>query len=344
MGAAAGRSGQHEAGATPRGGNAYTDEKCPSRRSLMASPQPADLGKKVKQALDETRLLILGAQVLFGFQLNGVFQEAFAELSSTTRLLNCAGQLLMALAIGLLIAASMQHRIVEQGQDTSRIHRTTTLFAGMALLPFGTSLGISIYIVFDHLYGWSAALITALIFCILAAIFWYGLEFVVRERYGKIDMQPEEEKPTPLPTKIEQMLTEARVIIPGAQALLGFQLTVTLTRAFEQLPASSRLIHVAALCAVAFAVILLMTPAALHRISFGGEDTEPFFEMGSWFVVAAPIPLAIGIAGDLYVASAKAADSHGLGAALALAAFVILAALWYALPLFIRGRSKLPAN
>ena len=46
----------------------------------MASAKPADLRKKVKTALDETRLLILGAQVLFGFQLNGVFQEAFAGL------------------------------------------------------------------------------------------------------------------------------------------------------------------------------------------------------------------------------------------------------------------------
>ena len=36
----------------------------------MASVEPADLRKKVKTALHETRLLILGAQVLFGFQLN----------------------------------------------------------------------------------------------------------------------------------------------------------------------------------------------------------------------------------------------------------------------------------
>jgi hypothetical protein len=84
------------------------------------------------------------------------------------------------------------------------------------------------------------------------------------------------------------MLVEARIIIPGGQALLGFQLTVTLTRAFEQLPASSKLTHVAALCAVAVAVILLMTPPALHRISFAGEDSVSFFRLGSWFVMAAP--------------------------------------------------------
>jgi hypothetical protein len=33
------------------------------------------LSKKVKTALDETRLLILGAQVLFGFQFKGIFKR-----------------------------------------------------------------------------------------------------------------------------------------------------------------------------------------------------------------------------------------------------------------------------
>ena len=39
--------------------------------------------------------------------------------------------------------------------------------------------------------------------------------------------------------------------------------------------------------------------AVLHRISFAGEDTPSFFMIGSWFVILAPAPLAIGIAGIL---------------------------------------------
>jgi len=132
------------------------------------------------------------------------------------------------------------------------------------------------------------------------------------------------------------MLTEARVILPGAQALFGFQFTMTLTRAFEQLPDDSKLIHIAALCCLALAVILLMTPAALHRLTYGGEDTAAFFVLGSAFVIAAPAPLAFAIGGDLYVAISKASDSPLLGVTLAATLFVILAALWYALPLTLR--------
>ena len=135
------------------------------------------LSRQVKTALDETRLLMLGAQVLFGFKLNGVFQEEFANLSLASRYVDCAGQVLMAMAIGLLVAPSMQHRIVENGEDTVRIHRITGVFAGMALLPFAVSLGLGFYIVFDHVFGMTAALVAGSAFCLLAGMFWYGLGF-----------------------------------------------------------------------------------------------------------------------------------------------------------------------
>lgn len=293
------------------------------------------LREKVKTGLDETRLLLLGAQVLFGFQLNSVFQEGFTELSPATRLVNSVGQTLMAVAIGLLIAPSMQHLIAEKRHDTLRLHQATGLFAGSALLPFGISLGLSFYVVFDHLYGRMAALIAGTAFCLLALLFWYGIGLVMKPETKKNPVK-EREGRTPLHARIDQMLTEARVILPGAQALMGFQLTVTLMHAFEQLPLNSRLIHVAALISVAFAIILLLTPAALHRISFYGEDTERFLQIGSWFVVAAPVPLAIGIAADLYVATSKASDSAFLGTILAVSISVILAVLWYGLPVYLR--------
>jgi len=101
-------------------------------------------------------------------------------------------------------------------------------------------------------------------------------------------------KPTPLANKVDQLLTEARVIIPGAQALLGFQLSMTLMQNFQQLSPEAKIIHVIALCCIGLAVILLMAPASLHRISFAGEDDPAFLKVGSIFVIAAPLPLALG--------------------------------------------------
>jgi hypothetical protein len=97
------------------------------------------MSRKVKTALDENRLLILGAQVLFGFQFQGVFQETFADVPSYTRIINSLALALMALTIGLLIAPSVQHRIVEEGTDTVRIHAVAGIFAGVAFLPLGSA-------------------------------------------------------------------------------------------------------------------------------------------------------------------------------------------------------------
>jgi hypothetical protein len=276
---------------------------------VCADAGPAvKLTDKVKLALDENRMVILGAQVLLGFHLQGVFQESFAALPHDTRLIECLGQVLMVLAIGLLIAPSMQHRIVERGQDTLRIHRVAGFFAGLALIPFGVSLGLSVYVVFDHLFSRDTAVIAGATFFLAAGCLWFGAGFGIRF-FVEVQSMAQHQEETPLVVKIDQMLTEARVVLPGAQALLGFQLTVTLTHAFEQLPMSARLVHVVALSCVAVATILLMTPAALHRISFGGEESPMFFRLGSAFVIAAPVPLALGIVGDLYVAVSKAAES-----------------------------------
>ena len=105
------------------------------------------------------------------------------------------------------------------------------------------------------------------------------------------------ENSTPLTTKVEQLLTEARVIIPGGQALFGFQFIAMLTTGFDKLPATSQLMHTTALCFTALNVIVLMAPAALHRLSFGGEDLEAFLQLGSALLISAPMLLALAVAG-----------------------------------------------
>src|SRR3954462_15387649 len=104
------------------------------------------LERQLKIALDESRLLILGAQVLFGFQFNGVFQEQFKELPAASRILVCAGLFLILIAVALLIAPSMQHRIVEKGQDSQRVLALATLCAGAALLPLSLALSLDMFV------------------------------------------------------------------------------------------------------------------------------------------------------------------------------------------------------
>ncbi len=138
--------------------------------------------------------------------------------------------------------------------------------------------------------------------------------------------------------KIDQMLTEARVILPGAQALLGFQFIVTMTRAFAQSPREVQYIHFVALAALALCIVLLIAPAAIHRMAFRGRDSERFHTIGSWIVSAALLPLIVGITGDLYIAMLRTLQSATAALAGACAAGLLLLSLWYALPVILRLR------
>jgi hypothetical protein len=134
------------------------------------------------------------------------------------------------------------------------------------------------------------------------------------------------------------MLTEARVIIPGCQALLGFQLIAMLTRTFDELPLAAKITHAAGLCAVTIATILLMTPAALHRLSFGGNDSESLLRLGSTLVIAALMPLALGIAADVYVVFLKITHSAAVAVAASLVMLLAMLLLWYLYPMWLRAR------
>ena len=292
--------------------------------------------QRVKTGLDETRLLILGAQILFGFHLNGAFQSGFSELSPFSRGLHAASFFTMAIAIALLITPSLQHQLIDGGRATTRILGATTAFAAAALLPIALSLGADLYIVIGHRFGAGTGATVGIGFALTAVAGWYGAEWLIRTPPPQ--KKPPDEPDTPIDVRVEHMLTEARVMLPGAQALLGFQLAVILTDAFAELPSASKIVHVVALCCVSLAVILLMAPASFHRIGFHGQNTESFYRLGSTLVVAAAVPLAGGIVGDLYVAVTKALSWPAIGAAVAVAAFAVLATLWFVHPLLLRAR------
>jgi uncharacterized protein DUF6328 len=290
------------------------------------------LESKLKTALDESRLLILGAQVLFGFQFEAVFQDQFGEVTADSKVIHGVGLLLLLTTIGALIAPSLLHQITYHGESRQEALRAATALAGASLLPFSLGLGASGYVTFSELFGRTAGIGFGVGLAAVALALLYGLGFVL-QRKGE-DQMPAEQGETPLKTKIEQMLTEARVMIPGCQALLGFQFIATLTKSFKDFPMPVQYIHAAGLCAVALAALVLMTPAALHRIAYHGEDNTEFFKIGSKLLVAAALPLAAGISADVFVVFYKISGSSTLAATVSLFAFTVLLGFWYGYPLW----------
>jgi hypothetical protein len=299
------------------------------------------LERKLKTALDESRLLILGAQVLFGFQFSSAFQERFKDMDEAGRGALAASLVLLLLSVTLLIAPSLDHQIQFRGESRMGALRSATFFAAWSLLPLTLGLGLSVYAVFGLIFGTAAGIAAGIALTATALLLLYGWGFAIRTHEGEAAMP--EEKPTPLKTKIEQLLTEARVIIPGGQALLGFQFAAMLTKPFAELPYGAQLCHAAALAAVALAVTLLMTPAALHRVAFRGEDSAQFFRIASPTVVAATVPLAGGIAVDIGVVFWIVAESSAAAIAAAAISFATWPVFGSSIPWFgerRRGRQR----
>ena len=301
-----------------------------------------DAVEKIKIALDETRMLVLGAQVLLGFQLRGVFQAEFDALSGPAKAGNGIALLILVGVVGLLMAPAIQHRIVDDGEATRRIMRVISAAMTAALPLFALSLAINVFIALERIVDLAWAMGGGLIALAFALWFWFGAEWLSVFRSGRKDLLMVD-APTPLIKKIDQLLTEARVILPGAQALLGFQLAVVLTSAFDLLPASSKALHALALGLVALCTILLMAPAAYHRIVYAGEAAPELQRLGSKFILLATMTLALGLAADVYVVIARIAG-EGFGFAAAMLALVALVGVWHLSPLVLRWQRNAAAR
>jgi hypothetical protein len=220
------------------------------------------------------------------------------------------------------------------------MHRFTTTMAECALAPMGLGISINVFIVTERLFSWPADIVLALAMGVLAALFWYGIEAFWRAHQQRSPMdhkQTREESSTSLDEKIATLLTETRVILPGVQALLGFQFIAFFTDAFERLQPVAKLLHLASLLLVALSIILLMAPAAYHRIVAGGALRPDVDRFGSRAMLASLAPLALGLSGEIVVATLMVSRSPDAAIAAGLIALALFIGLWLAYPLWARA-------
>jgi sterol desaturase/sphingolipid hydroxylase (fatty acid hydroxylase superfamily) len=302
----------------------------------------AKLSQKIKVSLDEARMLVLGTQVLTSLQFELAFQSAFTSSPVRSQRLVVVGLALLLIALFLLLWGPAYHRIVWDGKCTRETHQFMTRTLCAALLPVGTVLSADAFIAVDKLLGARVGVVAAGVTALECLLFWFVLsERAKRSQSPEVRRMKEESKQQKaeqpeLHERVSQVLTEARVVLPGAQAMLGFAFITMFTREFEQMPHSSQLIHLACVGLIALTVVLLMTPAAFHRIAESGEDSERLVRVASRLVVGALVPLALGIVGDFYVVTRKITGSLPLAATGAAVLLVICMGMWFGYTWFRR--------
>jgi Family of unknown function (DUF6328) len=168
-----------------------------------------NIEQKLKIALDETRMSIMGAQILIGFQFQAVVQESLASLPSSSKLCLAAALILMVCTTGLLMCPAAQHRLIENGEATPRIVAATTRLIELALFALAVGIALDLYIAMERIVGSVLALCSGAAAFVAAVALWYAFPLLTAPRQRQ-EPAMTSHKPTPLSNKIDYMLTEAR--------------------------------------------------------------------------------------------------------------------------------------
>jgi len=138
-------------------------------------------------------------------------------------------------------------------------------------------------------------------------------------------------------------LDEARMVLPGVQALFGFQLIAVFNDGFEQrLADEEKDLHLLAIVLVTIAIALMMTPAAYHRQVDRRRVTGEFLALASRLVSGAMLPLAAGLALDIQIVARLVTGDLVLASALGVVVFAMFVVLWFVFPQWRAARRHGP--
>ena len=131
------------------------------------------------------------------------------------------------------------------------------------------------------------------------------------------------------------------MVLPGIQALFGFQLIAVFSDAFgRELEAGEQRLHLAAIVLVTTAIALVMTPAAYHRQLDPRRASTAFLGLASRFISAAMLPLAAGLALDVHLVARVITGDVTASGFIGAAVFVGFAALWFGYPAWHAARAR----
>ncbi|UPT75177.1 MAG: DUF6328 family protein [Elusimicrobiota bacterium] len=144
-----------------------------------------------------------------------------------------------------------------------------------------------------------------------------------------------------LEEEARHILEECRVVTPGIQTMIGFQMIVLFNSTFDQkLDADMRLLHLGAMGVVLVAMFLLLTPAAYHRLAEPGEVSRKFVDSASRLLRWAMAFLRLGLAAEMHVVCRALGLPTLQAAAIAAFFFALAYVLWSVYPRVSAMRAK----
>jgi FtsH-binding integral membrane protein len=142
------------------------------------------LNRNLDQLLQELRVAIPGVQVLFAFLLAVPFSTRFNRVDQFERVIFFIALVFAAVSVVLLMAPSIQHRILFRHDEKHFLVHAGTTFAIAGMTALAIAMTFSLVLVAHFLYGiWAAVIAAAAAFAAFAAI-WYAIPIDRRRHAG----------------------------------------------------------------------------------------------------------------------------------------------------------------
>ena len=137
----------------------------------------------------------------------------------------------------------------------------------------------------------------------------------------------------------QEMFHELRAVIPGAQVLVAFLLTVAFTPRFEDLGTGDRVVFLATFLLAATALVLLLAPTAYHRVQFRQGDKDAMLRTANAEALVAMVLLGSSLSGVTYLVGNVVFDAT-IAVVSAASLWVLSLVAWWVVPVVRRVRTS----
>jgi hypothetical protein len=159
----------------------------------VSDPEDERLNRNLDQLLQELRIVLPGVQVLFAFLLAVPFSTRFGDVDGFERDIYFAALLLSAVAVALLMAPSMHHRILFRHQQKPYLVSVASIMTIAGMTALASAIVLSLVLVAHFLFGSGAAWTAGGLSFVAFAVLWYALPIERRISKGR----PDQEAPPP---------------------------------------------------------------------------------------------------------------------------------------------------
>lgn len=142
---------------------------------------------------------------------------------------------------------------------------------------------------------------------------------------------------------LTDLLSELRVLLPGAQTLTAFLIILPFNSGFTEIREAEKAIYIVTFLCSAVSLICFTAPAAQHRLQRPLRDREAFKSTATRLIIAGLVPLSFALVLGSQLVISSVVNAQWVSWVVAAVLGVVILTMWWLLPIAGRSRTSEPA-